>query len=63
MDEFVTGAELNRGQLLRFEKGDMVEVPLKKTVLVATFKIDCRVATIERNLQDVCDLESREKRK
>lgn len=50
MEEFVIGAELNRGQLLRFEKGDMVEVPLKKTVLVATFKIDCRVATVERKL-------------
>lgn len=52
-----------RGQRLRFEEGDTVEVPLKKTVLVATFKTDDRVATEGRNLQDVCDVQSREKGK
>lgn len=41
----------------------MVGVPLKKTVLVAAFKIDFRVAIVERNLPDVCDLASRKKGK
>lgn len=41
----------------------MAGVPLKKTVLVAAFKIDCRVAIVERNLRDVCELESRKKGK
>lgn len=59
VDEFVTGAECNWGLLLRFEKGDMVEVPFKKAVLVPTLKIDYRVAIVERNLQDVCGIESR----
>lgn len=39
----------------------MVKGPFKKTILVATFKIDCRVAMVERNQQDVCGTESREK--
>lgn len=39
----------------------MVEGLFKKTILVATFKIDCRVALVERNQQDVCGIESREK--
>ena len=47
--------------MLRFVKGDMVEVPFKKTVLVATFKIDCRIALVQRDLQDVCGIESRRK--
>lgn len=52
-----------RGQRLRFEEGDTVEVPLKKTVLVATFKADDRVATEGRNLQEVCGVRSRKKGK
>lgn len=61
VDEFVTGAECNWGLSLRFVKGGMVEVPFKKTVLVATFKTDCRIAWVQRNLQDVCGIERRKK--
>jgi hypothetical protein len=43
--------------LLRFKEADIFEVPLKRTVLVNTFKMDHMAVVVERNL-NACDIES-----